>query len=197
MDNPTRSERTRQAGLQAALTIILRDGPKQLTFDAMARESGISKGGLMHQFPNKGAVLQALVEHQVEHFQRFSQNFLATAAPQSDEPNLAAELATLREAVTTPAPIAGAVLGALLEDPGLLAGPRDASVRHVRAIEAEAADPDLSLLRWMAGQGLVLSVILGLCPFTDAERARLFNRLQDDKQWPAVQGKPEPRKKRR
>jgi len=50
MDNATRSERSRTAAIQAALTIIARDGPGKLTFDAIARESGMSKGGLMHQF---------------------------------------------------------------------------------------------------------------------------------------------------
>ena len=46
MDNPSRSEKTRNAVIQAALAIIARDGPGRLTLDAIARESGISKGGL-------------------------------------------------------------------------------------------------------------------------------------------------------
>ncbi|MDC6178216.1 TetR/AcrR family transcriptional regulator [Ralstonia solanacearum] len=186
MDNSTRSERTRQAGIQAALTIISRDGPKQLTFDAMARESRISKGGLMHQFPNKEAVLKALIDHQIDYFERFSKGFLA-AAHQSAEQNLAAQLATWREAVTTPANITTAVLVAQLEDPSLLAGPLDSSKESARTIAAQATDPDLSLLRWTAARGLVLSAMLGLCPFSDEERARLFDRLQDDSQWPTVQ----------
>ena len=37
MDNASRSERTRKAVLQAALTIIARDGPARLTLDAIAR----------------------------------------------------------------------------------------------------------------------------------------------------------------
>ncbi len=185
MDNSTRSERTRQAGIQAALTIISRDGPKQLTFDAMARESRISKGGLMHQFPNKEAVLKALIDHQIDYFERFSKGFLATAH-QSAEQNLAAQLATWREAVTTPANITTAVLVAQLEDPSLLAGPLDSSKESARTIAAQATDPELSLLRWTAARGLVLSAMLGLCPFSDEERARLFDRLQDDSQWPAV-----------
>jgi len=65
----------------------------------------------------------------------------------------------------------------------------------VHAIDADAADLDFSLLRWMAAQGLVLSVVLGLCPFTDAVRARLFDRLQDDSQSPAVSWKPTRRRK--
>ncbi|CCF95759.1 hypothetical protein V4D00_11070 [Ralstonia solanacearum] len=98
----------------------------------------------------------------------------------------AAQLATWREAVTTPANITTAVLVAQLEDPSLLAGPLDSSRESARTIAAQATDPDLSLLRWTAARGLVLSAMLGLCPFSDEERARLFDRLQDDSQWPAV-----------
>ncbi|MFC0128950.1 MULTISPECIES: hypothetical protein [Ralstonia solanacearum species complex] len=75
---------------------------------------------------------------------------------------------------------------AQLEDPSLLAGPLDSSRESARTIAAQATDPDLSLLRWTAARGLVLSAMLGLCPFSDEERARLFDRLQDDSQWPAV-----------
>jgi len=71
MDNPSRSERSRKLAIEAAFTIIARDGPGQLTFDAIARESGISKGGLMHQFRTKGNVLKALLEHQTDYFENF------------------------------------------------------------------------------------------------------------------------------
>ena len=41
MDNPSRSERSRNAVLTAAITIIARDGPGRLTLDAIAREKQI------------------------------------------------------------------------------------------------------------------------------------------------------------
>ena len=91
MDNSTRSERSRKAAIQAALAIIARDGPGQLTFDAIARESGISKGGLMHQFPSKGALMKGLLEHQVEYFGKFSSDYLAAAGASKAEPSLAAQ----------------------------------------------------------------------------------------------------------
>ena len=56
MDNATRSERSRNTALKAALTILSRDGLNALTFDALARESGISKGGLLHQFGTKDGI---------------------------------------------------------------------------------------------------------------------------------------------
>ena len=43
MDNATRSERSRNAALEAAIAIIARDGPGRLTLDAIARESGSAR----------------------------------------------------------------------------------------------------------------------------------------------------------
>jgi AcrR family transcriptional regulator len=186
MDNPSRSERTRNAAIQAALAIIARDGPARLTLDAIARESGISKGGLTHQFPTKRAVLQALLDRQIEHFDAFSRTYTAEHGADLRQPRLAAQIATMREAIARPDSVAVAILGAAAEDPSLLAATRKTDLEAVAAIKAEAADPDLALVRWMAARGLILSSLLGNCPLSEEERARLFERLLDDRQWPSV-----------
>lgn len=195
MDNPTRSERSRQAALQAALTIIARDGPGQLTFDAISRESGISKGGLMHQFRTKAEVLKALLDHDIAHFEAFSQRYLAKIGDTTPEANLAAEIATMREAANSPHAGGFAVLAALVEDPALLSTVLERSAQKVKRIKADAADPDLALLRWEAARGLVFTTLLGLSPLSDKERVRLFDRLLDDSQWPspAAKAKTKPR----
>lgn len=182
MDNPSRSERTRQAVIQAALAIIARDGPGKLTFDAIARESGISKGGVMHQFPAKIDVLKALLEHQIRYFDhvpavRASKGLTGNA--------LAEQIARLREVSHQPYSVAHAIVAALVEEPELLAMSRETSARHAERIKAEADDPELALLRWMAGQGLLLSAMFGMSPFSETERERLFRRLMDDETWTA------------
>ncbi len=194
MDNASRSERSRNAVIQAALAIIARDGPARLTLDAIARESGISKGGLMHQFRSKEAVLKALLEQQIEHFEALSRDYEARFAATRPEPRLAAQIATSRDAAAGSHVAALAAYGALAGQPDLLSASRQLDVDKVEAIKAEAADPDLALLRWTAARGLAITAVLGLCPFTDAERARLFDRLLDSRQWapPAKTTKPRP-----
>ena len=187
MDNPTRSERSRNAALQAALTILSRDGPGRLTLDAIARESGLSKGGLMHQFPTKQAVLEALLENQVAYFEEFSSAYIARHRGEDVHPELAAQIATSRETIDKPNSIAFALLGALSQDPGLLKNTRDLDKTKVDAIRAEASDPDLALLRWSAARGLALTSMFGLCPLSITERDRLFERLLDDAAWAALQ----------
>ncbi|QPF88021.1 TetR/AcrR family transcriptional regulator [Bradyrhizobium genosp. L] len=191
MDNPSRSERSRNAALQAAITIISRDGPGRLTLDAIARESGLSKGGLMHQFRTKEAVLKALLQQQMAHFDEFAARYKEKARAMSAQPELATQLATVREATTKPNSAALALLAAMVEDPSLMNAPRDIDIEQIKAIKAEASDPELAMLRWAAARGLLLSSLFGLSPLTEAERDRLFERLLDDQQWAALE-RPKP-----
>jgi AcrR family transcriptional regulator len=186
MDNATRSERSRNAVLEAAIAIIARDGARRLTLDAIARESGISKGGLMHQFPTKGAVFKALLDRQVQYFGDFTRAYLAGSGTGRSQPHLAAEIATLREVITTPRSVVFAVLGAAAEEPGLLSTTREIDAKKIEVIKAEAPDPDLAMLRWVAAWGLALTVMVGSSPLSEEERERLFERLLDDRQWSAA-----------
>lgn len=186
MDNPSRSERTRQAVIQAALTIIARDGPGRLTFDAIARESGLSKGGVMHQFPSKVDVLKALLEHQIQYFDGASPASASKANTAQKETALMEQITKIREVSHQPYSVAHAIVAALVEDPELLTLSRETSRRHAELIKAEAIDPELALLRWSAAQGLLLSAMFGTSPFSEAERERLFRRLMDDGKWTAL-----------
>ena len=192
MDNTTRSERSRSIIIQAALTIISRDGPGRLTLDAIAREAGISKGGLTHQFPNKEAVLRALLEHQCIHFEQVAKDYMQQHGANSSEANLATNIEVARAALSQPQSVAFAILGAIGENPSLLSIPRDLDVKHLEAIKAEAADPELATLRWAASRGLLLTSLFGVSPISDAERDKLFERLLDSSQWnlPAAKNTP-------
>lgn len=187
MDNPSRSERSRKAALAAALTIIARDGPGRLTLDAIARESGLSKGGLMHQFRTKEAVLRALLEQQMAHFGAFTDEFRRTHAASLAQPELATQIATSKEIIAQQYSVAQAMLAALASDPALLIDAREQDAARVAQIKAEAADPELAVLRWAAARGLALLAMLRLCPIPEGELEGLFARLLDDRQWTALE----------
>jgi AcrR family transcriptional regulator len=188
MDNHSRSERTREAALDAALTIIARDGAGKLTLDAIARESEISKGGLMHQFHTKEAVIVALLERQTARVEVLAQNYVEQHGAGQKHPQLAAHIATSRQVITGPAySISFAIQGLLAQDPALLAISRNKDIKRLDAIRAEAADPDLSMLRWLAARGLVQTALVGPSPLTEEDRERLFERLLDDNQWTSLE----------
>lgn len=186
MENSARSDRTRHAVIQAALAIIARDGPGRLTLDAIARECGISKGGLTHQFRTKKAVLKALLAHQIDHFQTLGNKYLAETDPAQPQPQLAAQISVMRDVLTQTPSVAFAIVGALAEDPTLLADSRATDAGRIETIRAEAADPDMATLRWAAARGLAITSLLGMCPLSETERERLFQRLIDPHCWTAA-----------
>lgn len=183
MDNTSRSERTRTLVIQSALAIIARDGPNRLTLDAIAREAGISKGGVMHQFPTKEAVLRALLDHQRDHFRQSTERYLAEHGAEHAHPHLAGHIAGAREAAAESNSVALAIMAAMAQDPSLLSSVLERDRDHLRAIREEARDPDLATLRWEAARGIVITHLLGMSPLTAEDRERLFARLLDEKCW--------------
>ncbi|WP_413197051.1 TetR/AcrR family transcriptional regulator [Pararobbsia alpina] len=183
MDNASRSERSRSIAIQAALVILTRDGPGGLTFDALAKESGISKGGLLHQFRSKHGVLIALLEHQRESYDRLFDAFMAKEGDTRSEPVLAAQIAIFRESINQPHSVARAILAALVEDAELLETVRIADEARTKQIKKEAPDPDLALLRLAAARGLAYNSLLGLDHLSNKQRERLYDRLLDEDYW--------------
>lgn len=51
--------------LNAAEAVVFRDGMGSLTLDAVARQAGLSKAGLLHHVSSKDALIDALVQRQV------------------------------------------------------------------------------------------------------------------------------------
>ncbi|AGK47752.1 bacterial regulatory s, tetR family protein [Burkholderia thailandensis MSMB121] len=183
MDNQTRSEISRKKAIDAALSILTRDGVGGLTFDSLSRESGISKGGLLHQFRTKQGVLKALLEFQQQQFEQFAHDYLVNEGASKAEPNLSAQIAIFREAINQPNSVARAVLAAIIESPELLEDRKGTDAARLKALDKESTDFELTLLRYFAASGIAFSVLLGLTPLTGAMRNRLFTRLLDDESW--------------
>ena len=92
IDNRTRSHRSRVAIIEAVLHVLARNGAGQLTLDAVAREAGISKGGLMHQFRTKEAIIKALLEHHITYIETFQKDYLLENGDGLPQPELSAEI---------------------------------------------------------------------------------------------------------
>ncbi len=54
--------------LDAAEAVVVRQGIASLTLDAVAAEAGVSKGGLLHHFPTKNRLVEALVTRSAENW---------------------------------------------------------------------------------------------------------------------------------
>ena len=76
-----------------------------------------------------------------------------------------------------------ALAGALSASEEILSTILDQERNNIEIIKAEAPDANIALVRWAAAQGLALSSILGMCPLSEQERDRLFERLSSDEYW--------------
>lgn len=54
--------------LDAVERLLVRDGVDAVRLDAVAREAGVSKGGLLHHFPSKRALVQGVVVRLADRF---------------------------------------------------------------------------------------------------------------------------------
>jgi AcrR family transcriptional regulator len=68
----TRSADKRDLLLQAALGILL-EGEGILTLDAVVKRSGVSKGGLMHHFPTREALVEGVVGEIINQFRALAE----------------------------------------------------------------------------------------------------------------------------
>lgn len=62
------TEGTRGRLVEAAVATVERGGVGGLTLEAVARQAGVSKGGLLHHFRSKDALVEAVLRHLLEAF---------------------------------------------------------------------------------------------------------------------------------
>jgi AcrR family transcriptional regulator len=62
MEPMARKPVAREAVLDAFESLLIEEGERAATLDAVARRAGVSKGGLLYHFPNKEAMVSVLLE---------------------------------------------------------------------------------------------------------------------------------------
>jgi AcrR family transcriptional regulator len=75
--------KTREAVLKAAAQIIVRLGVSGFTIEAVAQEAGVTKGGVLHHFPSKEALVDGLIDQVSDAFNaRLAEELAAEPAGQ-------------------------------------------------------------------------------------------------------------------
>ena len=156
-DKPT----TKDLIIDAAENVVARDGAGRLTIDAVAAESGVSKGGVLYHYPNKLALLHGMVERMVDSVR----DDVATASANAEaagEPVLPHVVDALLRRVHTDDRVANALLAASAEHPDLLETACCAVADEFRHITGNTPNPVMAQIIILAVDGLKLSELLGL-----------------------------------
>lgn len=158
--------------VDAAERVILRDGPRGVSVEAVLAESGMSKGGFFHHFPTKEALLGALLE-------RLAASVGETAAASMErdpEPfgrSLRAQIALAfdmppRERKRTRALVL-ALLAAAMESREIASRARATNERALSEARADGVDLGVALVVELALDGFFLGESFGSLKL-DAER---------------------------
>jgi AcrR family transcriptional regulator len=167
----------RPAILKAAQRILQRDGVAHLTMDAVARESGVSKGGVLYHFPSKEALLEGIVSFLMEDFTRDR-----AILQQQEEPGPGQWVRSYIRASTIPAPdeetdTAIGLIVAITNNPQLLAPIRAYFAAWQEEAIHDGLPPALATILRLAADGLWFSEWLGLAPPQGTLREEVIQSL--------------------
>ncbi|MBH0237434.1 TetR/AcrR family transcriptional regulator [Methylobrevis albus] len=177
MIKPRGRPSSRDKIVAAAGELVRTEGAARLSLDAVAERAEISKGGLLYNFPTKSALLKALIG---EYVGRIREERAAIAERLGDNaPNravrshIAATMSICRQEGPPPA----GLIAAIAEDPMLLE-PIRAYNREIRARLAGDHDPDLSLIAFLAMEGICSLELFEISPLDETEYSRVVEVLE-------------------
>jgi AcrR family transcriptional regulator len=181
LENVRGRKSSREKILDAAAELVAEIGAGRLTLDAVAERAGLSKGGLLYNFPSKDALLQAMIQRMIDQVTESREALRAQMAP---GPNLEARLAatTLLNMCCggKMQEVATGLMVATAENPRLLDPVREVIAATLERIKTGSEDLDAALLGWLAVEGLSNLEMHNLSPFSDQDRAQIvqaINRL--------------------
>lgn len=151
-------------------------GGADITYDAVAREAGLTKAGLMYHFPSKDALMIGVIEHVIARWQ--AELSEALGAP-LDESTLAdrvrAFVAFAGEGGVTQGEFV--VFTEALRRPQL-SGPWSDYLRTWFGF-GHGTDTTPLLLAWLAANGLWIAESTSILTITPAQRTALLAQLTD------------------
>jgi len=163
--------------LNAAERVVVRDGVSNMTLEAVAREAGVSKGGLLYHFRSKATLVSAIVERLGTRCQADQALALAT---DSDSPGAftRAYLAARSEPPKPEEePVLTAILAAAGTDPQYLEPIRHRCKEWQARLESDGINPVTATIVRLAIDGLCLCRLMGL-PIPEGEmRQRVLDQL--------------------
>ncbi|WP_345575192.1 TetR/AcrR family transcriptional regulator [Nonomuraea rosea] len=169
--------------LDSVERMLVSGGADAIRLDAVAAQAEVSKGGLLHHFRSKQALLQGVLDRQVERFQAalpppgsqpgaFTRAWLDATIPDTDVP---ARAHTDRVAV--------ALLAALSGGPHVLEAFRRRYEAWQDRLADDGLDPSTAYLVRLAVDGWWMARLLDLAPPHDdlhrQVRARLASMIQE------------------
>ncbi|ESW82051.1 TetR/AcrR family transcriptional regulator [Mesorhizobium sp. M0644] len=147
-----RRANSREKILAAAAAVARETGPGSLSLDAVASRAGVSKGGLLYNFPTKAKLMQALVEDYLRAFEQALQS--ARTAGINGESPLATYIKLSAEHAEESKPSASWIFSAIAEDPDFLTPIKSFRRQLFERLKQETPNLKALLVCYLAIEGL-------------------------------------------
>jgi AcrR family transcriptional regulator len=174
-----RSKQTRQGIFEACSRILRDEGLTNLTLEAVAKEAGISKGGLLYHFPNKKDLIEAVFEY---HNNIFETRLSELAQAQGDEPGawLRAYAIASIEQIIDPnnASLYASMIAAEEKYESAHQLMRAKYIHWQNQVENCGIDPTIATLARLAVDGLWFAEMNGYAPPEPKRRKEILNLIE-------------------
>ncbi|GAB4201408.1 MAG: TetR family transcriptional regulator [Roseiflexaceae bacterium] len=161
-------EQTRVRLLQAAVEAMQLSGPTSLTLDQVARQAGVSKGGLLHHFPSKEALLEAVVRRLFTDFAAAVEARLAQEPPGPGRLLRAYIHANLDDTQDLTLELAAPLLAAMIDQPALAALIREDALAWQARLANDGLPPARAVAIRMAADAYWTDRLIGVAPRGEA-----------------------------
>jgi AcrR family transcriptional regulator len=161
-------DQTRARLLHAAVETMRLSGPAGLTLDQVARQASVSKGGLLHHFPSKELLFEALVRRLFDEFAAAVEARLAQEPPGPGRLLRAYIHANLDDSQDLSLEFAAPLLAALVDQPALAALIRDDARAWQARLAADGLPPARVAVIRMAADAYWTDRLLGIAPEGEA-----------------------------
>ena len=163
--------------LDAAEAVLRRSDARALTIDAVAAEARLSKGGVLHHYASKDALIRALAGRKLRRLRDGIAAHEARQAPGEHSPPLAM-VANARQTYGEEDGFPRALLLASAETPDGLAGFRTFLGERLAQMSGIERQSGAGSVFVFAIIGLMVGRTLGLHDLTSAEAERVFDALE-------------------
>jgi AcrR family transcriptional regulator len=177
-----RSDQTPDALLDAAEAVVGRQGIANLTLDGVAAEIGMSKGGVLHHFPTKDRLVEAMVVRSAENWRAHFTGAYELMAPGPGRMTRALLHHCLSDAKGWTRELqrgSSACFAALAQNPALIAPMRDVYTDLHRRLANDGLPPGVGEAAGAAINGLWLYWVLGLVPVNQELVVKVRRALED------------------
>jgi AcrR family transcriptional regulator len=163
--------------LDAAEQVVLRDGISNLTLESVAKEAGVSKGGLLYHYPSKSVLITAIVNRLGNRCQLKQEEALASDSNSPGAFTRAYLHARTRTLKPHERPLQTALLAAAGTDPHYLDEIRERVAEWDCRLHGDGIDPTLAMIVRLAIDGLCLCDMIGIPTPQGEERQKVLDQL--------------------